>query len=139
MTHATIQSAEKRKWYELALRHRRMSNHLVRRGFADGAVFHAYHAYECVLSALIAANGYAVPPNGWTTFKPPHGKTIHYYPSPAGGITERPAHGARLLFFDQLADRTKPYYRTHMILRDGSMMLDSFASGVKALAGEHAP
>lgn len=40
-----------------------MAERLQRAGFFDGAVFHAFHAYECVVSALIAAHGNPVPPN----------------------------------------------------------------------------
>jgi len=106
----------KRKWYGLALRHHRMASRLLRRGFADGAAFHAYHAFECTLSAHIAASGYEVPPEGWTRLHTPSGKTIRAYPSPGGGIQDRSAHKARLVFFDQVADRTKPYFATYSIL-----------------------
>ncbi len=64
----------KRKWYGLALRHLRMASRLLDSGFADGAVFHAYHAYECVLSSLIAAKGYPIPPDGKTQLVSPQGK-----------------------------------------------------------------
>lgn len=106
-----------RPWYYLALRHLRMASRLLRAEFADGAVFHIYHAYECVLSALIAAKGYPVPPDGWTKLKLPSGKTVHAYPSPQGGIQDHSAHKARIVFFDQVADRTKPYYTSHSRLR----------------------
>ena len=43
----------------------------------------------------------------------PSGKTIKAYPSPSGGIQEKPAHKARLIFFNELADATKPYAATH--------------------------
>lgn len=43
--------------------------------FADGAIFHTYHAYECVLSAFIAAHNYPVPPEGWTKLTSPSGKS----------------------------------------------------------------
>lgn len=111
MTAATPGIKEDRKWYGLALRHRRMASVLLRAGFADGAVFHAYHAYECVLSAFIAAKGYPVPPEGWTTLRSPLGRTIKAYPSAAAPIQDRSAHKARLIFFDQLADQTKSYYK----------------------------
>lgn len=88
----------------------RMASLLMRAGYADGAVFHAYHAYECMLSALIAAKGYPVPPEGWTRLDLPSGRTVAAYPSPGGGIQDRSAHKARIVFFDQLADRTKPYF-----------------------------
>jgi HEPN domain-containing protein len=52
-THTTVQPDPKRKWYGLALRHLRMAARLLDSGFADGAVFHTYHAYECVLSAFV--------------------------------------------------------------------------------------
>ncbi len=104
---------EKRKWYGLALRHLRMARRLLQSGFVDGAVFHIYHGYECVLSAMIAANGYAVPPEGLTTIKSPAGKSVRFYPSPSGRIQELSAHKARLVFFSQLADNTKPYFVTH--------------------------
>jgi hypothetical protein len=93
-----------------------MARQLLRAGFPDGAVFHAYHAYECTVSALIAAHGYAVPPEGWTKLISPTGKTIQAYPSPGGGIPEKSAHKARLVFFHELADRTKPYFATHAVL-----------------------
>lgn len=51
----------KRRWYALAQRHRRMAERVRRDGFIDGTVFHAYHAYECSISALIAARGHPVP------------------------------------------------------------------------------
>lgn len=107
----------KRRWYGLALRHVRMARLLLNGGFADGAVFHLYHGYECALSALIAARGYPVPPEGWTQLRSPSGKTVKAYPSPGGGIQERPAHRARILFFDELADHTRPYYANHSRLR----------------------
>lgn len=94
-----------------------MASLLLRAGFADGSVFHAYHAYECALSSLIAAKRYPVPPAGWTRLRLPSGRTIEAYPSPRGGIPDRSAHKARIVFFDQLADRTRPYYTTHTRLR----------------------
>jgi HEPN domain-containing protein len=66
MTTISAMPDPKRKWYGLALRHLRMASRLLDSGFADGTVFHAYHAYGCVLSALIAAKGYPVPPDGKT-------------------------------------------------------------------------
>lgn len=108
----------KRKWYGLALRHIRMSYRLLDSGFSDGATFHAYHAYECVLSAFIASHNYPVPPEGWTRLVPPSGgKLIHYYPSPKGRIQEPSAHKARLEFFIQLADPTKSYFPVHTLLK----------------------
>ena len=105
----------KRKWYGLALRHLRMASLLLNQGFADGAIFHAYHAYECTLSAFIAAKNYSVPPEGWTTLTTPKGKKT-CYPSPNGGISDRSAHKARLMFFIELADLTKPYYTRYLTL-----------------------
>lgn len=107
----------KRRWYALALRHLRMAARLQRSGFADGVVFHVYHAYECVLSALIASKGYPVPPNGWTTMETPEGKKVSYYPAPTSPITVGSAHKARIVFFDQLADKSKDYWYTHQRLR----------------------
>lgn len=94
-----------------------MASRLLSDGFADGAVFHAYHAYECVLSAFIAAKGYPVPPEGWTSLRLPSGKTVKAYQLPHGMIQDRSAHKARIVFFDQLADPTKPYHATHQRLR----------------------
>lgn len=71
----------KRKWYSLAQRHRRMAQRLLRAGFADGAMFHTYHAFECTVSALIAAHGVAVPTS----------------------------HQGRIALFAAVADPTKPY------------------------------
>ncbi len=116
MTGAIATPDPRRKWYGLALRHLRMSRRLVRLGFADGAAFHAYHAFECVLSTMIAARGYDVPPEGWTRLLSPSGKIVHAYPSPNGGITDKSAHKARIIFFRELSDRTKPYWATFNIL-----------------------
>src|SRR5947207_941429 len=104
MTSGSSRAAAKRAWYGLALRHLRMAALLLRSGYADGAAFHNYHAYECCLSALIAARGFDVPPEGWTRLVTPAGPVVQAYPSPGGGIQERSAHKARLLFFNELAD-----------------------------------
>lgn len=74
----------KRRWYALAQRHRRMAERLRRDGFTDGAVFYAYHAYECAISALIAARGLPVPAS----------------------------HSGRLALFERLRDPTRPYAAT---------------------------
>lgn len=71
----------KRGWYRLAQRHRRMAERLLRAGFADGAVFHAYHAYECAISAFLASRGVPVPPH----------------------------HVQRLVLFSELSDPTAPF------------------------------
>ena len=94
-----------------------MATRLSRDGFADGAVFHAYHAYECVISAFIAANGYPVPPEGWNSLHLPSGKMVKAFAPPHGAIQDRNAHKARIVFFDQLSDPTKPYFATHQRLR----------------------
>ena len=60
----------------------------MRAGFTDGAMFHTYHAYECAMSALIAAHGVPVPPS----------------------------HVGRLALFGQLLDATKPYAATQLRL-----------------------
>jgi hypothetical protein len=108
---------EDRRWYYLALRHLRMGRRLLRSGFADGAAFHGYHCYECLLSAVIAAKGYPVPPEGWTKLELPTGRTIEAYPSPSGSIQERNAHKARIVFFDELADPGRRYFALHRLLR----------------------
>ena len=107
---ASLPAPEKRKWFYLGLRHVRMAHRLRRASYLDGAVFHAYHGFECMLSALIAGKGYPVPPRGWTSLELPSGETIQAYPSPLGAIRDRNAHTARPVFFDQLADRAQPYY-----------------------------
>ena len=111
-----VRPNEKRKWYGLALRHLRMASRLLEMGFSDGATFHAYHAYECVLSSFIAANGYPVPPEGWTKLTSSTGTPISCYPSPGGGIKEQSAHRARLKFFNELANPTSPYTARHRTL-----------------------
>lgn len=110
MTMSVVRPDEKRKWYGLALRHLRMASRLLDARFADGAIFHTYHAYECVISSFIAARGYPVPPEGWTKLTSPEGKAVFFYPSPQGKIAERSAHKARLMFFSQLAEQSKPYF-----------------------------
>ncbi len=118
ITSPVVRPDPKRKWYGLALRHIRMARRLLNSGFSDGATFHAYHAYECVLSAFIAASGYSVPPDGWTKLVPPSGgKPVRLYPSPKGGFQENSAHKARIKFFIDLADSTKPYFPLHNSLQ----------------------
>lgn len=58
-----------------------MADRLLRAGFTDGALFHSYHAYECVMSALLASLDLRVPPN----------------------------HARRVVLFEQHRDPTKPY------------------------------
>ncbi len=99
MTAAVPIPDRKRKWYGLALRNLRMASRLLRGGFPDGAVFHAYHAYECTLSSLIASRNFAVPPEGWSTLTSPSGTTIKAYPSPLGGIRDRSAHKLDFVHF----------------------------------------
>jgi hypothetical protein len=106
----------KRKWYGLALRHLRMASRLLDSGFADGTVFHAYHAYECVLSALIAAKGYPVPPDGKIQTISPSGKRVFGYPSPQGILPQLSTHKVRQMFFMELADKSKSYYAQHLVL-----------------------
>lgn len=93
-----------------------MARELLALNFTDGSVFHAYHAYECVLSALIASEGLPVPPEGATQITLPHGKTVKGFLSPSGTGHELSTHKARILFFNDLADKTKPYFKTHNIL-----------------------
>jgi hypothetical protein len=114
MTTTSILPDPKRKWYALALRHLRMASRLLNDGFADGAVFHAYHAYECVLSAFIAAKGYPVPPDGKK--QSPGGKRVFGYPSPQGNFLSHGTHKVRLIFFIELADQSKPYYAQYQVL-----------------------
>lgn len=52
--------AEERKWHYLALRHLRIGFRLLRSGYADGATFHGYHSYGCLLGALNSAKGRAM-------------------------------------------------------------------------------
>ncbi len=58
-----------------------MAERLYRSNYFDGAVFHGYHAFECVVSAFIAARGVRVPPN----------------------------HRERIIRFTQNIDHTQPY------------------------------
>lgn len=102
-----------RRWYELSLRHLRMSSRLLRLGFADGSCFHTYHGFECGVSALIAAKGWPVPPVG-RQFSP---RRRVYYNGPSGQIFEPSTHKIRLILFDEVADRSKPYYATFAILK----------------------
>lgn len=84
-----------RRWYALAQRHRRMADRLLRAGFADGALFHTYHAYECVVSAVLSSLGLRVPPN----------------------------HARRIELFVQHRDTAKPYDTTERALRELNMQL----------------
>ena len=94
-----------------------MADTLLKAGFADGSVFHAYHAYECALSSLVAANGYEVPPNGLVTGPSPStGRQVRLYPGPNGAIVEPSAHRLRMVLFGQLQDLTQPYAATFAVL-----------------------
>ncbi len=115
MTTAPPSLRQDRKWYGLSLRHLRMSLRLLRRGFADGSYFHAYHAFECAVSAVIAAKGFPVPPDGKAYTKGAGRKG--YYNGPGGPIYEASTHKSRLILFDQVADRSKPYYGTYSTLK----------------------
>lgn len=66
-----------------------MAERLLRSGFPDGGVFHAYHAYECAVSALLAAFGESVPAS----------------------------HRGRFTRYDRIHDPTKPYAMTQRRLR----------------------
>ncbi len=115
MNASTVPADSKRKWYGLAQRHLRMASRLLASGFADGAYFHIYHAYECSVSAFIAAHGVAVPPDGVTVLTAPRGKRV--YLSLISGRQESSTHKARIMFFNELADPTMPYARLHARLR----------------------
>lgn len=118
MSGQTLVPDAKRRWLRLAVRHLRMSRRLLESGFADGAMFHTYHAYECALSTVIAASGYSVPPKGWVELSDPDDpkKTVRYYASPKGHFKEGSSHKARVVLFKQLADQAKPYYSTYVLI-----------------------
>lgn len=101
------------KWYELSQRHLQISECLLTGRFADGSCFHTYHAFECAVGAIIIAKGYLVPPDG-KTYGP---RRMIYYQGPSGQINEPSTHKVRLILFDQVADRTKPYYTTFSTLK----------------------
>lgn len=117
MSSSPTSALPQRQWFRLAVRHLRMATRLSDAGLADGAAFHAYHAYECMLSSFIAARGFDVPPQGWTKMKDATGKTIRFYAGPSSRIQEGSAHKARIILFDQLVDHSKPYFATHNALR----------------------
>src|SRR5260370_27718961 len=71
---------------------------------------------NCVLSSLIAAKGYPVPPDGKTQSVSPQGTRVFGYPSPQGIIPQQGTHKVRQIFFMQLADKSKPYYAQHSVL-----------------------
>lgn len=116
MSAAVSPTLAKRPWFRLAVRHLRMAKRLADAGFADGAAFHAYHAFECTLSSFIAARGYEVPPEGWTRMVDPTGKVIRFYAGPTSRIYDSSAHKARIVLFNQLVDHAKPYFATYNIL-----------------------
>ena len=110
-------SREKRKWFLLSLRHLRIARLLLENGFADACVFHAYHAYEGVLSALIAQRGYDVPPQGATKVVFKSGPPKKVFLSPTDSDYEFSTHKARILYFNKLADKNMTYWNTHDILQ----------------------
>lgn len=73
-------SSNEIRWAELADRHLEMYYALFDRGFFDGAMFHAYHAFECAISALLASYSIPIPPDGrresplGSFYKGPHTK-----------------------------------------------------------------
>lgn len=79
-----------RLWSALGQRHRRMAGRLHRDGCLDGAVFHLYHARECIMSAFVAARGVAVPPT---------------------------SHVGRIRLFEQFLDPPRPYAVAYRTLR----------------------
>lgn len=105
---------EKRCWYELSLRHLRMARRLLACGFPDGAAFHAYHTYECALSAVIAASGWQVPPQGRMKMVTPRG--LRVYHGPAGSFPDEGTHKARITLFNQIANHSAAYWNRHMTL-----------------------
>lgn len=109
-------SHPKHKWYSLAIRHLRMASRLLNMGFADGAFFHTYHAFECAISAVIAAKGYPVPPDGKTVIYVPRARPIQYYTAPSGQLRELSTHKVRFILFDELADHSKPYHTRYATL-----------------------
>ena len=64
------------KWIRLAVRHVRMGRKLQGK-FPDGTTFHAYHAFECAVSAYIAARGRKVPPLDKKSGVPVNPKSDH--------------------------------------------------------------
>lgn len=51
-------AADKTIWLNLASRHLQMAGNLKHAGLYDGALFHTYHAFECLIAAGLAARGY---------------------------------------------------------------------------------
>ena len=78
--HTPPSEVVKRRWYALGQRHRRLAEYLRRWAYFDGSVFHAYHAYECVISAHLVGAGLRVPAS----------------------------HAGRLARFDDILDRSGP-------------------------------
>ena len=100
---------QKRRWFQLGLRHLRAASSLADAGLADAATFHAVHAYECIISAVIAWRGYPVPSDGQVT-KGPH-------PGPKGPIpSKQSTHVCKRLLFEDCADQSAAYYATQMTL-----------------------
>lgn len=91
------------QWHDLAERHLAMADMLFQSGYHDGAVFHAYHAFECMLCAIIASTRHYVPPEG----KMPGGKQYldgHGRPFPNKG-----EHDARVRIAQSLIAKNAPY------------------------------
>jgi hypothetical protein len=106
---------ESRKWFQLGVRHLRIASSLLST-FPDGCVFHTYHAFEHCVSALIAAKGYPVPPEGRTPVV--SGPRRMVYHSPSGTLPgEQSTHKVKLELFDQLANKAKRYYGTFSSLK----------------------
>lgn len=125
---------EKDKWLRLAVRHLRMAVKLYDKGLADGASFHSYHAFECTASAFLAFKGSPVPPEGKAKTKI-KGKWVRHYSSPRGPITEQSTHKAKILIFEDLADKTSTYYSHYMTmsrfsntLRNATLYYDSITN-----------
>ena len=85
-----------------------MAEFLRRAGYPDGAVFHAYHGYECAVSAYLASRGLRVPASHGARFRSFEEVLDSSRPSAAAYrrldfLTVRVRNDA--LYFDELGDR----------------------------------
>lgn len=106
------QACEQRDaWYALAQHHLQVAQEQHGLGRFDITVFHAYHAYECLLCAYIASFRWPVPPSGGTRID-----EKDYYQGPVSKPVSKGEHDARAKFVAQLLPSAKPYHDDYVRL-----------------------
>jgi hypothetical protein len=99
----------KQRWYELAVRHSSMADMLCNASppYCDGAYFHAYHAYECMVTAILASAKMPYTREAWQYDPATH--TYYYFDYHGNRLDDRGEHYVYLMLARQIIGTTKPY------------------------------